>query len=717
MFLLMKNKKKSLIFSIICGTVIFICTFSVLCPNIKRLQFNFNDNNACSTAVPNNATVITSGTVSPGGEITVTGDPACVLQFPILSDKEIHYLRIDLLSPFAEGTVTRIERTVDGSFTDYTPVSVYAFDGDNCVYIKLEPAAYKAVRIWFNNNCLLNNVSFFDCEPTETLITVNNSVWRYIATAFITVLTFVLTFCIDTKLNLSGSICDCIKNKYLRICIFVIGSGLCVLSGMLAEKVYRVFVGPDSVGNGFNRAGCATFCVIFLSLFIIFFERNNFEKPEKAVFLLLMVAGSYLIVIMPLSHNCWDLDSHYQWAVQASFFKKAFYTESDLFIKNNDLSLFKFAENNISQSISNIIMLNRNDTAVVMSTDTANSLSQVPSGVFIAVARMFGASFYIKYIAGQFANVLVYSSVCYFAVKKIESGKMVLSTIAFFPTNIFIASNYSYDFWVTSFGFLGTAYYINFLRNSNSGKKFKTADIIIMCSAFAIAALPKLIYILLLLLPLFIFRKWNSIYEKRKYYIILTVIFTIVFVMFGIKSVSSSTSVGDVRGGTDVNSLKQVKYILSNPFEYAKTLLLFLKDFFSLKVANMYITNFAYLQKGKLAYLFLSVLVFTSFTDKDKHDAFKGYNFVRIINIIMFFGMSVLIATALYISFTPVGYNTINGCQHRYIIPLIAPLALTIANPGITALKNKKIYNAVIIVILSAALISEIYTVVAVSML
>ena len=33
----------------------------------------------------------------------------------------------------------------------------------------------------------------------------------------------------------------------------------------------------------------------------------------------------------------------------------------------------------------------------------------------------------------------------------------------------------------------------------------------------------------------------------------------------------------------------------------------------------------------------------------------------------------VLVATALYVSFTPVGLATVNGCQTRYVIPVLVP--------------------------------------------
>ncbi len=57
--------------------------------------------------------------------------------------------------------------------------------------------------------------------------------------------------------------------------------------------------------------------------------------------------------------------------------------------------------------------------------------------------------------------LLTYALTVYFAIRKLKSGKMIMSVIALFPTNIVLASNYSYDPWVTGFSLLGTAYFVS----------------------------------------------------------------------------------------------------------------------------------------------------------------------------------------------------------------------------------------------------------------
>ena len=46
----------------------------------------------------------------------------------------------------------------------------------------------------------------------------------------------------------------------------------------------------------------------------------------------------------------------------------------------------------------------------------------------------------------------------------------------------------------------------------------------------------------------------------------------------------------------------------------------------------------------------------------------------------MFLFTVILVATALYVSFTPVGLGTVNGCQSRYLLPLLVPCLSFILN-------------------------------------
>ena len=55
------------------------------------------------------------------------------------------------------------------------------------------------------------------------------------------------------------------------------------------------------------------------------------------------------------------------------------------------------------------------------------------------------------------------------------------------------------------------------------------------------------------------------------------------------------------------------------------------------------------------ALIILALLVFVAITDENENDWMSSGRIIRIINMLIFGGTNILMATALYISYTPVG--------------------------------------------------------------
>ena len=191
--------------------------------------------------------------------------------------------------------------------------------------------------------------------------------------------------------------------------------------------------------------------------------------------------------------------------------------------------------------------LSQADKEFLSEKESELSIAHLPAGIFIAVTRWFGGGFVAKYNLGRLAYLLIYSFVCYFAIKKIKSGKMILSIICLFPTNLFLATNYAYDWCVTAFTILGTAYFVSELQEPD--KPITIKDTIIMGLAFAVGALPKLVYIILMGMTLFVRKNWTSKKDKQRYYLVLGIMFAVVFAMFLLRSTSSLSGSGDTRAG------------------------------------------------------------------------------------------------------------------------------------------------------------------------
>lgn len=135
--------------------------------------------------------------------------------------------------------------------------------------------------------------------------------------------------------------------------------------------------------------------------------------------------------------------------------------------------------------------------------------------------------------------------------------------------------------------------------------------------------------------------------------------------------ITTGSEVGDSRGGSDVSSIGQVAHILQDPIGFAQILITFLIN--DLLRSPMSIDHFAYLQHPMTPVWLISalLLLFTTFTDKNGYDIPATTWKSRTLTIIITFVTLCLVCSALYVSFTPVGLDTINGVQHRYYIPLL----------------------------------------------
>ncbi len=541
---------------------------------------------------------------------------------------------------------------------------------------------------------------------------IYNSV-RYIFVAAVGLISFLVTFFIDMFFKFSERLCEKLQKNYKLLIKHTVAFSLAVVSGLITEVVFRAIKGVDSIGSHFNMASAAAFCALYVFVAIIVTERKNFGKsPEKAVALMIFALGIFIILAQPFSHNSWDIDSHYPWAVQNSFFKTAFYTKADWGVDNVGSLMFitngtDVAAKTLAESEAFKQNMNSISNVMIAAYPVDFSLAHLPSGIGIALARLFGANFQIKYYCGELANLLVYSTTCYFAIKKLKSGKMVASTIALFPTNIFMAANYSYDCWVIGFGLLGTAYFVSELQQPD--KKTTTKDTLIMCASFMLASLPKLVYVILFALPLFMFKNYKDKKTRFNYYKILIIFFIATIILFAIRSLGVMGGTGDTRGGA-VNPSEQLAHILGNPMGYVDMLLKFLREYLSVERMTGYVSSFAYLGTRNTVSVFIVLLLWTAFTDKEySNTTIKGAVIPQAVSFLLLVGGSALIATSMYIAFTPVGHGAINGCQPRYITPLIAPILLTIGVPGLSVSKNKLVYNTVTLMILAVSVWTSIY--------
>lgn len=437
------------------------------------------------------------------------------------------------------------------------------------------------------------------------------------------------------------------------------------------------------------------FCAGILVFLMVFFRKLIVVESAYGFLIISLVAGTLLAFTQSRSFISWDDHIHYKNADNLTFKNVINKDVEDIYARTNSVPYsYSIKE---QEQIDNFFD-NQLKTAVPKKSKKSsfslkefyNEVGYLPSAAALVAGRIMHLPYHVIFMLGRWANVILYSLVVFFAIRKLRNGKMIMSVIALFPTSLFLASNYSYDFWVTSFTMLAFAY---LFYEMGSEEKIDKKNIAIMLGAFIVGLGPKAIYFLFLLLPLLLKKKKFKSKEDYKKFLWLSIgSILLVLVSFLLPFLISGEGGGDMRGGSGVNSGEQVKFILSQPLEYAKILFDFMLGYLHPANAVGYTTSFAYLGAfAGSAFLFI-LLIFTAITDREYTESEVSHWKTKSLMLAIFFITAVLVSTALYVAFTPVGYHTINGVQPRYLVPLIFPFMYIIFSSRIKNPFNRKFY-------------------------
>ena len=695
--------KKRIAFSVLTGLAVWLAAFAVLCP-IQTFKIY-----APPEAEPKVSLSVADidgfvdCTVSEDGNIEVNGrDPQILFQVPPMAPR--------CAAVYVENSgdigTAELFYAENSKFTAANVAVSPLVSESGAVCFQLQGESFDSVRLDINSSYKLRKIEFYAENPGLAEYTVPVSPLRVIISVLLGLAAAAAALLLDRRTEASQKIADKLRANY-KTC-GILAAGYLAAGGLAAVievLLTRCFTGPDSLGSYFNRSRFLFMWAIAAVITVfVYFRKEAAKHPEKIFLRVVLITGIMMIVTAPLSHNCWDMDSHLRWAVGDSYFGVAYVNRAEAeFTLVHPLSM---AREGAAANAEALRELNALSDFLAYKTHPEFSVPHLPSGILIAVSRLLGASFYVQTVCGEMVNLLIYAFVCYFAMRKLPSGKMILACIALFPTNLYIATNYSYDTLVTSFIMLGMAYYIS--EQQQPDKPISTRDTVIMCGAFVLACLPKLVYAPLILFPLLLRKKCFTKQDYKRYYRICILILLILGAMLLLNVFSQLTGGGDARGGA-VSPRQQVRFILTEPLHYAKILIKFLLSYLSVGNMSNYIVHFAHLGVGSGAFVFIIAMFVTALTDKTEHDRFKRGALSEAYAAIVYFGMAAVIATALYVVYTPVRLETVNGCQTRYLIPLLFPLFAYIGNPGVLKLAGKRWYNLAVMLPLIAVLYYNIF--------
>ena len=462
--------------------------------------------------------------------------------------------------------------------------------------------------------------------------------------------------------------------------------------------------------------------VVILAVLIGYFA-GHLRNFAALFFTLALISGSVLIFAVPLTtglspddqiHYINALDSSYVFGPQRSESEIKF---SEVAIRRamgepaTSISSFSVKENSrlfdeFNSSYSTDLkegraFLDREGEPLFL----LNHVGYSASAIGLWIGRALKLNFGSLILLSKFLNLFVYCSVITAAIIVAPTKKSLFAFVGLLPSSIMLAANYSYDSWLISFVMLGFAYYLRFAWGSESDF---TKSNIVCCFIFTFLGLAvKAVYFPLVGLYFIVPRKrFNSASERRLYYSSVFALGLLTFASFALPFLATSgAGASDLRGGSDVDSGKQLAFILDDPLRYCSIILRFFSTIYLNPITSSgYTFNYFYL--GSLEGLiepsilrdaiqcFPAVcLVILGLTSGDSVSARFAGILTNLWSAFLFLFALFLVATALYISYTPVGCLTVNGCQGRYILPTLVPSLSLILNNSKFKFAVLKFYN------------------------
>jgi len=438
----------------------------------------------------------------------------------------------------------------------------------------------------------------------------------------------------------------------------------------------------------FNYVSFILIYLLINCVFFLLFHNGKLEKIENKFLLVGLSLGLMLLFgFNRITGVSWDEQIHFHNVHKLSYGDEVNWSESTRNLYELKIPFYKY--DTIEERIAVNNYLNEKHKDIVKTEENNYKLAYnnsiyLPMSIVYKINDLLGVPLIINLYLTCFTNLLIYILLIYYAIKIIPIYKRLLFCIGIIPTELFMATRFSYDPLIVGLITLSLAIFIYEYVNKNKKLSFKNCLICIL--AMILGSFPKAIYIpLLLLLILLPNTKFDNNKKALKFKIGIILIVGAIMATFVLPTVTNPSSGGDIRGGNTSMS-GQLSIIKNNPLGFAEVFENNAGDLFIerlIGVGTMF--SFAYngnIKKTNLIWIFTIVFIYLFFTDRYNLKNKFDWKY-RLWNLLIIFGIISMIWLSMYLSFTPVGSLTINGVQGRYFIPILLPLLICLNVSGI----------------------------------
>lgn len=300
---------------------------------------------------------------------------------------------------------------------------------------------------------------------------------------------------------------------------------------------------------------------------------------------------------------------------------------------------------------------------------TYSPIPYIVSAFAITLGKLLNLSPLVLIYIGRLANLLIWVFLTYQAIRITPVHKWIFFMIALIPMTIFEAASLSADSLILGLSFLIIAVFFKFAFD-NVKTKINKKDIYVLSILLLLLALSKQIYFILLglifLIPSEKFGGW-----RNRFIALIFLFLFVVLISGGWNLLVKDLYVPIV---PQVSISGQIAYILGDPLRFPYALLKTL-IYRGLSYQLLFVGNFWLDIPLPPWWMGAYILSMIPVALVDKSNVLISQK-QKIVSSVTFVIISLFVALFVYVSWTVVGQNIIDGIQGRYFIPILPLLFL-----------------------------------------
>lgn len=448
----------------------------------------------------------------------------------------------------------------------------------------------------------------------------------------------------------------------------------------------------------------------------VFFKRiiNDIKnirnwKYEKLIVTCLIPVGLLYILLMPPSQVPDE---------QAHILRSYEISEGILIANKNSKAIVpRDLLTKLKPNVENYTQLNENLNSKTDYTDRVELVDSAAPNPFILyqfssigflTARLLGLNIIVGCYLGKIMNFIFFCIMAYYTLKIIPFGKYVFTVIMFMPMFLHQATSISADSVLntTVMFFIAFVLYL-FYKKENVSKKECIVLVVLSC----LISVSKYVYTPIIFISAIMI--WTKNMGKKQKITTLCLSFILpIFLAASYYLLTSNyeSAFNEYLTTNNVDRIGQVQNIVNNPVGYISILKNTLRDNSLIYARQMVGSSLGWLciDVTELSIdIFIFVLIASCFVEDNKVSLSikqKMWSFTIAFSIIL------LILTAMYITWTGVGNNSIDGVQGRYFIPVLFLILLCLCKKSnYIKIKNIQYKLPFILIILNLPALYAIY--------